>query len=99
VGRVLVGNAAGPLLAFGPQLVMDIRSSESTDEFLEKTAYSQPTNGLVFASGVIIGATVSAPAVVVIALGIGAGLLIQVVMSDEVTGWGTSFGDVLLGKD
>lgn len=99
VGRVLVGSAAGPLLAFGPQLVMDIHSSTSTDEFLKKSAYSQPTNGLVFASGVVIGATVSAPAIVIIALGIGAGLVIQMVMSDEGTGWGTAFGNFTTGKD
>ncbi|MNN75811.1 hypothetical protein D3C81_1921380 [compost metagenome] len=60
---------------------------------------SQPTNGLVFASGVIIGATDSAPAVVIIALGLGAGLVIQMVMSDDVTGWGTSLGDLFTGKN
>lgn len=60
---------------------------------------SQPTNSLVFASGVIIGATVSAPAIVIIALGLGAGLVIQMVMSDDVTGWGTSLGDLFTGKN
>ncbi|RMM60570.1 hypothetical protein ALQ76_03967 [Pseudomonas syringae pv. atrofaciens] len=99
VGKMLVGKAAGPILAFGPQLVMDINSATSGRDFLKKTAYSQPTNALVFASGVAIGATVSAPAVLVIAIGLGVGLVIQIVMSDDVSGWGTSLGNLLTGKD
>jgi hypothetical protein len=99
VGKMLVGKSAGPILAFGPQLIIDINSATSGRDFLEKTAYSQPTNALVFASGVAIGATVSAPAVVVIAIGLGVGLAIQIIMSDDVSGWGTSFGNLLTGKD
>ncbi|TDV58956.1 hypothetical protein [Pseudomonas sp. LP_7_YM] len=96
---MLVGNVAGPLLAFGPQLAMDIHDSTSGKDFLKKTAYSQPTNALVFASGVVVGATVSAPAIVIIGIGLVVGLTIQFVMSDDATGWGTSLGNLLTGKD
>lgn len=99
IGRVLVGNMAGPVLAFGPQLAMDIGSATSGRDFLNRTAYSQPTNGLAFVGGTIVGATVSAPAIVVIAIGLAVGVIIQFVMSDDATGWGTSFGNFLTGKE
>nr|WP_256218697.1 hypothetical protein [Pseudomonas sp. NBRC 111130] len=98
VGLALTGKTAGGLLAFGPQAALDWSSSTSVEDFAKKSAYSQPTNALAFAAGVAIG-TVTAPAVVVITVSILAGLAIQLVMSDDVTGWGTDLGDFLTGKN
>lgn len=98
IGRVLTGGVAGPVLAFGPQLALDISSSSSTEEFLKKSAYSQPTNAVVFAGGVIVG-MIGAPAVVIISATISLGVVLQFLMSDEVTGWGNSLGDLLTDKD
>ncbi|WP_422418959.1 hypothetical protein [Pseudomonas sp. GZD-222] len=98
VGRVLTGNLAGPLLAFGPQLALDMHSSSSVDEFLKKSAYSQPTNGMAFVGGVLVTAFVGGPAIVVITASLLMGVAIQLVMSDSLTGWGTSLGDFVTGK-
>ncbi|MNJ42164.1 hypothetical protein D3C77_371190 [compost metagenome] len=98
VGRVFAGNVAGPLLAFGPQLVIDINDSANAEEFLRKSAYSQPTNALVFASGLLIG-TAGMAAVVAIPIMLVAGVAIQLIMSDSGTGLGTSIGNYLTGKD
>ncbi|HYQ51712.1 MAG TPA: hypothetical protein VES70_14975 [Pseudomonas sp.] len=98
VGLVLTGKAAGGALAFGPQAYLDWSSSTSVGDFATKSAYSQPTNALAFAAGLAIG-TATAPAVVVITASILAGLAIQLVMSDDVTGWGTDLGNFLTGKD
>lgn len=85
--RCLRGKVSGGILAFGPQAVVDWSTSTSFKDFAVKSAYSQPTNALVFAGGLAIG-TGSAPAVVVITLSLFAGLAIQLFMSDDATGWG-----------
>lgn len=89
---------AGPLLAVGPQLALDISSSSSAEEVLRKSAYSQPANAAAFASGVLIG-VVGAPAVVIIAVSLAVGAGIQFILSDDVTGWGADLGNYLTGND
>lgn len=98
VGKVLTGKVSGGILAFGMQAVVDWSTSTSFKDFVVKSAYSQPTNALVFAAGLAIGAG-SAPAVVVITLSLFAGLAIQLFMSDDATGWGTDLGNFLTGKE
>ncbi|CAI3803482.1 hypothetical protein GLGCALEP_03377 [Pseudomonas sp. MM221] len=97
VGKVL--GKAGPALAFGPQLAIDAHDATSFEDFLSKSAYSQPTNAAAFAAGVVVGSIMSGPAIVVISVGWIAGVVVQLVMSDEVTGAGTAIGDFLTGKD
>ncbi len=99
IGKVLTGPSVGGLLAFGPQLYIDVSTSSTPDEILRKSAYSQPTNALAFASGIIVGAMVSGPAVIVVAVIMVTGLIIQVAMSESVTGWGKEVGDWLMGAD
>lgn len=94
VGRILTGSAAGPLLSFGPQMVIDASSSSSVSEFLHKSAYSQPSNIAAFAVGaIIIGIGGTAIFVVSIALMGGAG--VHFFLSEAYTGWGNDLGDWL----
>ncbi|HGM6310535.1 hypothetical protein [Pseudomonas putida] len=79
-------------------MALDISSSSSVDEFLRKSAYSQPANAAAYASGVIIG-MIGGPAIVVIVASLVVGAAIQFTLSDDATGWGTDFGDYLTGKD
>lgn len=97
-GKFIAGGMTGSALAFGPQLALDISSSSSVDEFLRKSAYSQPANAAAYASGVIIG-MIGGPAIVVIVASLVVGAAIQFTLSDDATGWGTDLGDYLTGKD
>ncbi|MBO9551039.1 MAG: hypothetical protein J7573_16445 [Pseudomonas sp.] len=97
VGKVL--NKAGPALAFGPQLFMDAHDATSVEDFFKRSAYSQPTNAAAFAAGWVIGTFVGGPAIVVLAVGWIAGVVVQLVMSDEETGAGRAIGNFLTGKD
>ncbi|MNJ61751.1 hypothetical protein D3C77_575560 [compost metagenome] len=97
---MLAGKASGPLLAFGPQLYFDARDSTSVDDFIKRSAYSQPTNAIAFAGGVMAGVFIGgATAVVMIPVGLAVGVWVQLFMSDDVSGWGTSLGDYLTGKE
>ena len=98
IGLALTGKLSGGVLAFVPQAAVDWSESTDVTDFLKKSAYSQPTNGLAFAAGVAIGMA-SAPAVVVITVSIFAGLAIQLAMSDDGLGWATDLGNFLTGKD
>ena len=99
VGKLLVGSAAGPLLAFGPQLIIDAHDATSVEEFFKRSAYSQPTNALAFASGLAVGALIGgSAAVVLIPVGLAVGVWVQLFMSDDVSGLGTSLGDYLTGN-
>lgn len=97
-GKFISSGKVGAALAFGPQLAMDISSSSSFDEFLRKSAYSQPANAAAYASRVIIG-MIGGPAIVVIVASLVVGAAIQFTLSDDATGWGTDLGDYLTGKD
>ncbi|MFJ4353085.1 hypothetical protein ACIPZ5_19545 [Pseudomonas sp. NPDC089428] len=97
VGKVL--GKAGPALAFGPQFVMDVHDATSVEDFFKRSAYNQPTNAAAFAAGWAIGTFVGGPAIVVLAVGWVAGVLVQLVMSDEQTGAGNAIGNFLTGKD
>lgn len=99
VGKVLSSPGVGGLLAFGPQLYIDVSTSSTPGEILRKSAYSQPTNALAFGSGIVVGALVSGPAVIVVAVTMVTGVIIHVAMSDSVTGWSTEFGDWLTGAN
>jgi len=85
-------------LAFGPQAYLDATEAKCISEFFQKSAYTQPTNALAFGVGVLVGG-LTGPAVVVIALSLGAGLAVQFVMSDDFSGMGTTLGNILTGKD
>nr|WP_240459519.1 hypothetical protein [Pseudomonas putida] len=98
VGKVLTGAKLGGALAFGPQAYLDATEAKSVSEFLQKSAYTQPTNALAFGVGVLVGG-LTGPAIVVIALSLGAGLAVQFVMSDDFSGLGTTLGNFLTGKD
>ncbi|MFJ4065651.1 hypothetical protein ACIPW4_10170 [Pseudomonas sp. NPDC089996] len=98
VGKFLSSWKVGAALSFGPQLAIDLSSATSVHDFLSKTAHNQPANAAAFASGWVIG-MIGGPAVVVIVASLVVGATIQFVLSDEATGWGTDFGDYLMGKD
>jgi hypothetical protein len=100
VGKLLAGKTAGPLLAFGPQVYFDATDATSFEDFLKRSAYSQPTNAIAFAGGWAVGAIIgSASAVVMIPVGLAVGLWLQLFMSDDVSGLGTELGNFLTGKE
>jgi len=98
VGKVLTGAKLGGALAFLPQAYLDATEAKSVSEFFQKSAYTQPTNALAFGVGVLVGGA-TGPAVVVIAVSLGAGLAIQFFMSDDFSGLGTALGNFLTGKN
>ena len=67
-------------------------------ELFQKSAYTQPTNALAFGVGVLVGG-LTGPAVAVIALSLGAGLTVQFLMSDDISGLVTTLGNFLAGKN
>jgi len=94
VGRVLTGSAAGPLLSFGPQMVIDASNSSSISEFLHRSAYSQPSNVAAFAAGaVLVG--LAGTAIVVVSIALVTGAAVHILLSEELTGWGNDIGDWL----
>jgi hypothetical protein len=97
-GKFISSWKVGAALSFGPQLAMDITSATSAYDFLDKTAHNQPANAAAFASGWVIG-MIGGPAIVVIVASLVVGATIQFILSDDATGWGTDFGDYLMGKD
>ncbi|POG11699.1 hypothetical protein BGP82_29365 [Pseudomonas putida] len=97
-GVVKVLTGAGGALASGTQAYLDATEAKSISEFFQKSAYTQPTNALAFGVGVLVGG-LTGPAIVVIALSLGAGLAVQFVMSDDFSGMGTTLGNFLKGKD
>ncbi|MFQ6575871.1 hypothetical protein [Pseudomonas sp. UM16] len=100
VGKLLAGRAAGPVLAFVPQLYFDAKDATGFEDFINKSAYSQPTNALAFAGGLMVGAFIGGTtAVVMIPVGLAVGVWVQLFMSDEVSGLGTSLGNYLTGKE
>ncbi|QKZ02398.1 hypothetical protein [Pseudomonas eucalypticola] len=94
--KVLSGNSVGALLAVGPQAYIDATNSNSVHEFLNKSAYSQPTNVAAFGAGVVVSvvfASTAVPFVVVLAIGLSAGWLAQYAMGES--GADKSIGDFL----
>lgn len=99
MGRILTGNAAGGLLAFGPQVIIDASQSSSAGDFAQRSAYSQPTNAVAFVAGAgaaAIATAFAAPVVVVIVASIGAGMVAQLIMSKS--GLDQTIGDFFTGK-
>jgi hypothetical protein len=97
VGRVIISNTAGGLWSMGPQAIIDAATADSFNDFMHKSAYSQPANILAIAAGIIL-IPATASAVVVLGITTATGVLIQVVMSDDFTGWNRSIGNFLTGS-
>lgn len=100
IGKLLVGGKASAALAFIPQLIIDDHDATSVEDLLKRSAYSQPANGLACASGVIVGAELgSVTAVVAIPVGLAVALMVQIFMSDDVSGFDNDLGNFLTGKE
>jgi hypothetical protein len=96
-------NAAGIVLAVGPQAYLDYKSSSTMSEFYRKSAYSQPAN---IAASIASIATAEIVTVLYGVAGLGAVSLIVVVGLSvaaslgalyliNTTGWDKSFGDYI----
>ncbi|HBO0859700.1 hypothetical protein KKY53_10635 [Pseudomonas aeruginosa] len=83
-GRVLGHPLLSAALTFGPQGVADARESQSFKEFVDRSAYTQPTNGVVFAVGLGVTAaaiTFGAPVIAAFAVSIAIGAGIQLILN------------------
>ncbi len=98
VGRVVAGTSSGAVLAIGPQAIIDAMASENMNDFLHKSAYSQPTNFASFTLGVVAAAAFSS-AVVAILAALGAGYLIQLILNNDDWELSRKFGDLLTGAN
>ncbi|MCF5777568.1 hypothetical protein GIV40_10770 [Pseudomonas poae] len=96
VGRIVAGTTAGAILAVGPQAIIDATESGNMDEFLHRSAYSQPTNLASFAIGAIVATAVSS-AVVAIVVALGVGYIVQLFLSYEEWELNRKFGNLLTG--
>jgi hypothetical protein len=95
--KVMTGSVLGFVLAVGPQAYLDWNSSTSKQDFLRKSAETQPTNLASFVVGAVATAALGAagaPLIVVLGVGWLAGLGAQAVMAH--TGWDKEFKDYLL---
>ncbi|SDK88994.1 hypothetical protein SAMN05216189_105620 [Pseudomonas delhiensis] len=99
VGKLLTGTASNGLLAFGPQAIIDAYGSSSWDDFMHRSAYSQPTNAAAFVVGTLAATAIGGTAIVGILIGLSIGVAVQIIMSDDMTGWGRDIGDSLTGKN
>jgi hypothetical protein len=78
--RFATGPIVGAVVAIGPQAYVDYRNSQDLNDFLHRSAYSQPTNILSYLAGAGVGglAAISGiPIIVVIIIGASFTVLMQ----------------------
>jgi hypothetical protein len=98
IGRVLTSPTSSSILALGPQAIIDISESNSTNEFLSRSAYTQSGNILSIGAGIVIGVTFSS-AVVVLGITLATGIAIQVLMNIGEHTLNDRLGDLLTGAN